>query len=214
VRKIIVVAATNTGVGKTWVATRLVDRLRSGGEHVAVRKPVQSFDPADGLTDADLLARASGEARTRVCPPSRSYPLAMAPPMAAAALRRPRFTIGDLAHEMEIPASGVTIVEGVGGPASPLAHDGDTIALALALEADSIILVANPGLGTISDVRLCAAAFAPLPVTVFLNRFDAGDELHRANRAWLVDRCGLNIEVDLDALTQRLQSRPAEMGTS
>jgi dethiobiotin synthetase len=213
-RKVIVVAATNTGVGKTWVATRLVEMVRSGGVPVAARKPVQSFDPADGLTDADLLARSSGEARARVCPPNRSFPLAMAPPMAAAALGRPRFTIGDLALETDIPASGVTIVEGVGGPASPLADDGDTIALACALEADSIVLVANSGLGTISDVRLSAAAFAPLPVTVFLNRFDAGDDLHRANRAWLVDRCGLDVEVDLDALVQRLQSLPAEVGTS
>jgi dethiobiotin synthetase len=214
VRKVIVVAATNTGVGKTWVATRLVARLRSGSGPVTARKPVQSFDPADGLTDADLLARSSGEPRARVCPLNRSYPLAMAPPMAAAALGLPRFTIGDLVQETDIPASGVTIVEGVGGPASPLADDGDTIALAHALGAGSIVLVANSGLGAVSDVRLCAAAFAPLPVTVFLNRFDAGDELHRANRAWLMDRCGLDVEVDVDALVQRLQSRPAEMGTS
>jgi dethiobiotin synthetase len=213
-RKVIVVAATNTDVGKTWVATRLVERLSSRGEYVAARKPVQSFDPAEGLTDADLLARSSGEPRARVCPPNRSYPLAMAPPMAAQALGRPRFTIGDLVQETDIPASGVTIVEGVGGPASPLADDGDTIALAHALKADAIVLVANSGLGAISDVRLCAAAFAPLPVTVFLNRFDAGDELHRANRAWLVERCALDVEVDLDALVQRFQSRPAEMGAS
>jgi dethiobiotin synthetase len=213
-RNVIVVTATNTGIGKTWVATRLVAGLRSGGERVAARKPVQSFDPADGLTDADLLARSSGEPRARVCPPNRSYPLAMAPPMAAAALGRPRFTIGDLAQETDIPASGATIVEGVGGPASPLADDGDTIALAHALGADSIVLVANSGLGAISDVRLCAAAFTPLPVTVFLNRFDAADELHRANRAWLADRCGIDLEVDIDALVRRLGSRPAEMGAS
>jgi dethiobiotin synthetase len=205
--KVVVVSATNTGVGKTWVATHLIEGLRAAGDAVAARKPVQSFDPEDGPTDADLLARASGEPRGRVCPPHRDYELAMAPPMAAAALGRPRFTIADLASETELPASGTMVVEGVGGPASPLAEDGDTVSLARAIAADRILLVAGSGLGTINDTRLCAAAFDPLPVTVFLNRFDSDDDLHRANRAWLIDRCGLDVVTDVAGLVNRVRSQ-------
>jgi dethiobiotin synthetase len=204
-RSVVVVAATNTGIGKTWVASRLVARLRATAETVFARKPVQSFDPADGPTDADLLARASGEDITVVCPPHRTYELAMAPPMAAAALGRPPFSIADLVREIDIPESGVTVVEGVGGPASPLADDGDTVALAHALGADSIVLVAEAGLGAISDVRLCAAAFGRRPTTVFFNRFDGGDAVHAANRAWLVEHCGYDVEADIDGLARRLR---------
>jgi dethiobiotin synthetase len=213
-RNVVVVAATNTGVGKTWVAARVIERLRAAGETVAARKPVQSFDPADGATDADLLAGASGESQARVCSPHRSYELAMAPPMAAAALGRPPYTIADLVHEMDMPETGVVVVEGVGGPASPLADDGDTVALAHAVKADSIIVVAPSGLGAINAVRLSGAAFAPLLVTVFLNRFDADDDLHRANRAWLSDRCGLTVDMDVDSLVRRLRSQPAHLEVS
>ena len=138
----------------------------------------------------------------------------MAPPMAAAALGRPRFTIADLVDEIDIPASGITVVEGVGGPASPLADDGDTVALAHAVGADTIVLVAEPGLGVISNVRLCAAAFGPVPTIVFLNRFNAGDALHVANHAWLVERCGLDVLVDLDDLAGRLRTPQPSLGVS
>lgn len=213
-RNVVVVTATNTGIGKTWVAERVIERLRAAGEVVSARKPVQSFDPMDGATDADLLARASGEPRARVCPPYRSYELAMAPPMAATALGRPPFSIADLVREMDMPETGVVVVEGVGGPASPLADDGDTLALAHAVEADSVVVVAPSGLGAINDVRLSSAAFAPLQVIVFLNHFDANDELHRANRAWLSGRCGLTVDVEVDSLVRRLRSQPAQLEVS
>jgi dethiobiotin synthetase len=213
-RNVVVVTATNTGIGKTWLAERVIERLRAAGDVVAVRKPVQSFDPADGATDADLLARASGEPRARVCPPHRSYELPMAPPMAAAALGRPPFSIADLVREMDMPETEVVVVEGVGGPASPLADDGDTVALAHAVGADSVLVVAPSGLGAINDVRLSSAAFAPLQVIVFLNRFDANNELHRANRAWLGGRCGLTIDVEVDSLVRRLRSQPAHLEVS
>jgi hypothetical protein len=73
------------------------------------------------------------------------------------------------------------------------------------------VLVADPGLGTINAVRLCAGAITgaglPPPVVV-LNRFDAGDPLHRANRAWLEERDGLHCVVDVRGLAMALDPGP------
>ena len=92
VAPIVIVAGTATDVGKTWLAARLIERLSEAGWIVSARKPVQSFDQADDPNgrDASVLAAASGESRDVVCPPHRSYELAMAPPIAAELLGRSR----------------------------------------------------------------------------------------------------------------------------
>ena len=183
--RLVVVLGTTTGVGKTWVAAALAARLRAQGAAVAVRKPVQSFDPGDGATDADVLAAASGEQPCEVCPPGRWYGAAMAPPLAAATLGRPTFSLAELLGETTWPAGvGYGLVEGVGGPRSPVAADADNVALARALDPDVVVLVADGGLGAISAVRLAAAALPRRPV-VFLNRYDDADTVHATNRAWL-----------------------------
>jgi len=178
---------TGTGVGKTWVAARILGRLRGQGVAVAARKPVQSFTPCDDTTDAAVLASATGEDAETVCPRHRWYAMAMAPPMAAAFLAQAAFTLAELVHETRWPDGvEVGLVETVGGPRSPLASDADSAALAAALEPDLLVLVAPAGLGAINDVRLSAAALAGIdaPLFVILNRFDGGD-LHDRNRRWL-----------------------------
>ncbi|MER3452444.1 MAG: hypothetical protein C4344_01765, partial [Acidimicrobiia bacterium] len=103
----------------------------------------------------------------------------MAPPMAAAALGRPPFGVGDLVRELRWPEGcDVGLVETAGGVASPIAEDGDCADLARALLPDLVLLVADAGLGTISAVRLAVRALEGLPVAVLLNRFDPADDLH------------------------------------
>jgi dethiobiotin synthetase len=82
---------------------------------------------------------------------------------------------------------GVGLVETAGGVLSPLADDGDAVTLARHLRPERIVLVADAGLGTINAVRLALGVLDGWPVTVVLNRYDALDDLHRRNRAWLVD---------------------------
>jgi dethiobiotin synthetase len=188
--RLVLVAGTGTGVGKTWLAARLLTDLRAGGTTTAARKPAQSFDPGPEPTDADVLAGASGEAPTTVCPAHRWYERAMAPFMAAEVLGRPPPLLEELVAELAWPEPGVDvgIVESAGGARSPITADGgDTVDLALRLDPDLVVLVADAGLGTINAVRLCLAALAGLPTAVVLNRFDTGDDLHRRNRAWLAD---------------------------
>ncbi len=198
---IVVVSGTGTGVGKTWVAAQLLDRLREEGVSVCARKPVQSFDPDEGSTDADLLSAASGETPATICPPHRSYPIPMAPPIAAEVLGEPSFTIAELVGELRLADSGVTVVEGVGGPRSPLASDGDTVSLAEAIKADQVVLVAEPVLGGINAAILAAEAFQRRPLIVFLNGFRPNQLLHRTNLEWLTQRAGLRVITDLEVLT-------------
>ncbi len=205
--RLVFVAATATAIGKTWVAAALARQLRSAGVAVAARKPAQSFHPGSGPTDSEILARATDDDAGKVCLPRRSYEVALAPPMAAAALGRPAFLLADLVDELGWPDGiEVGLVEGVGGPASPVAGDGDTAALASALRADLVVLVGDAGLGAINAVRLSVAALPP-PVVVLLNRFDAADATHTANRAWLRDRDGLTVVTTVEALVATITVR-------
>lgn len=191
--RLVLVLGTGTGVGKTWVAAALAASLREGGASVAARKPVQSFEPGSGPTDADVLAAATAEAPTDVCPPHRWYEAALAPPIAAEALGRAPFALADLMGELRWPAgAGVGLVEGVGGPRSPLAADADNAALARALRPDATVLVADAGLGAINAVLLAVEALPHQPV-VFLNRFDPHDPVHAGNLAWLEKQSGLQV---------------------
>jgi len=200
--RVVVVLGTATGVGKTWVSAQVLARLRGAGAGVAARKPVQSFAACDLETDARLLSLATGEAPATICRPDRSYAIAMAPPIAAAFLGVAAPTVAELVDELAWPEEPVDVgvVETVGGPRSPLASDGDSAALAAAVEPDLAVLVAPAGLGAINAVRLCAPTL-PQPFVVFLNLFD-GSDLHDRNRRWLqVD--GFDVVVDLAELTRR-----------
>jgi dethiobiotin synthetase len=204
---IVLVAGTGTEVGKTWVTATVASTLLRRGMPVRARKPAQSFAARDTRTDAHVLGQATDEPADVVCPPGRWYPVPMAPPMAADALGRSPFTIADLVAELPRDGPGILLVESAGGVRSPLAHDGDTVTLADALAPACIVLVADAGLGTINAVRLSTGALRDRSVVVFLNRFDATDDLHARNREWLVTREGLEVETDPEALATTLAAR-------
>lgn len=215
-----VVVGTGTGVGKTWVAARVMESLRAAGHPVAARKPAQSFDPGDDPagSDAAVLGRATGEAAEEVCAVDRWYPVAMAPPMAASALGRPGFGLGDLVAAVRWPSAlaggtrpGVGLVETAGGVCSPQADDGDAAALARLFSPDVVVLVADAGLGTLHAVRSSLAAMSRTPglpePLVVLNRFDPSDDLHRRNAEWLGRHEGLAPVAspgELDRLVQEI----------
>ena len=202
--RLVVVLGTATGVGKTWATAKVATRLVAGGLTVSARKPVQSFASCDAETDADVLARATGEPADDVCPPHRSYAMAMAPPIAAAFLGTAPPTLDDLLGELAWPAEPVDVglLETVGGPRSPLAADGDSADLAAGVGADLAVLVAPASLGAINAVRLCAPV-VPRPLVVFLNHFD-GSDLHDRNLRWLQAE-GFDVVVGVDDLVGRVR---------
>jgi dethiobiotin synthetase len=215
--RLVVCFGTATEIGKTWMGAAILRELRRGGLTVAARKPAQSFDPADAHpTDAEVLAAATGEPPTVVCPQPWWLPVPLAPPMAAATLGRDGPVLRTMADELEgsWPDAAVDAgwVETVGGPRSPIAIDGDGVDLAATLRPDHLVLVADAALGTINAVRLSVDALAavqapdglPAPVLVVLNRFDPAVALHRENLAWLRERCGLTVSTDAAGAAQAL----------
>ena len=206
---LVAVAGTTTAVGKTWVTARILEGLRARGVGVSARKPVQSYGPDEaGATDADVLAAASGESVADVCAAHRWYPAAMAPPIAASVLGRAPPRLAELLGELRwpSPAPDVGFVETVGGVRSPLTGDGDSRDLIDGLDPDSVLLVADAGLGAIDATRLAARALAPRTVTVHLNRYRPEDVVHRRNLEWLRDRDGLTVETGIEGLVARLAS--------
>jgi dethiobiotin synthetase len=210
--RVVLVAGTATEVGKTWVACSLTHRLRATGINVAARKPVQSFDPRDALgKDSRLLADATGEAEDLVCPARFTFPLAMAPPMAAEALGRDAPTIDELCRWLSSswpPGVELGLVEAVGGVRSPLGADGDTTDLVRELDPDLVLLVSQPALGAINAVRSASSGLAPWPVVVFLNRYDGAEEVQRRNRVWLSQRDHLDVRCDLGDLDDLVAASP------
>lgn len=205
--RLIGVLGTNTDVGKTWVAAQLLATLKLRGARVAARKPVQSYGPDDINTDAARLAGASGEDVADICPAHRCYPLAMAPPMAAQLLGRGPVLMQEIVAEIHWPAGiDIGFVETVGGARSPLAGDGDSMELLRRLHVDQLLLVADAGLGTINSVRLTLAAVGTLPTLVYLNRFDASNELHELNRRWLIEQDHLSVITDVHSLAVAIET--------
>ena len=195
---IVLVTGTGTEVGKTWFAAATIEVLRGDGLTVSARKPVQSFPPGDtGSTDAEVLAaraariprrcaRRTAGSRCRWRRRWRRWRSGSHRSPSPTSRRR-------CGRDRPAPSPIVTVVEGAGGARSPLADDGDTVALAHALAADRVVVVADAGLGTINAVRLTVAALSSWTPVVALNRYDDGDPLHHANRAWLADRDGFTV---------------------
>lgn len=172
------VTATDTGTGKTTLASQLAAALHARGSCVRVRKPVESgcaHDEDGNLLPADALAlqRAAGERESleAVAPYRLSAALS---PARAAALEGISLTLDKLERACLVGGrqGDFLLVEGAGGFYSPLASDGLNADLASRLRLPLLIL-APDRLGVIGHVLLTleAAARRGLDVAgVVLNR--------------------------------------------
>jgi dethiobiotin synthetase len=152
------VTGTDTGVGKTVVASAIVARLRRDGVPVRAFKPLITGldDPADPdwLPDHELLALAA------YGPPVSPH---LAAELAAEEPLSPH-AIGD-AIRTGAPPGAVTVVEGVGGLLVPLGPGGDVRALAADLKL-AVVIAARPGLGTINHTLLTVEAARAAQLTI------------------------------------------------
>lgn len=151
------ITATDTGAGKTFVATRLAEALTARGRRVAVRKPAESGCPEiDGRLvpqDAEALRRAAGgwEPLETVCPHPLREPLS--PPRAARRMKRKLF-LDELVAACAMPEDAdLLVVEGAGGLFAPLAEDALNADLATALGLP-VLLVVPDRLGAINQALL------------------------------------------------------------
>lgn len=209
---------TATEVGKTWVGAAVLADLRRRGLGVAARKPAQSFDPtSDEPTDAQVLADATGEGADHVAPVSRSYPVALAPPMAAARLRRSPPRLDHLSGELIWPERcRLGWLETVGGVRSPIAVDADSRDLCVRVDPDLVVLVGDASLGAVGAIgsgldSLALAATSDRTLAartlVILNRFDHHDPTHAENAAWLIDHLTQPVFTEIEAIADHLAAR-------
>ena len=154
--RIVLVTGTDTGVGKTIVATWLA-WLTSRSQRVALVKAVQTgADPAVDGDEAFYRAALAGHPITTTTLATFPEPLA---PSIAALRSGKRVRAQDIARScMEIAQDhDLTIVEGSGGLMVPLDEDTNFADFAGALGA-RLVLVIRPGLGTLNHTTLTLEA--------------------------------------------------------
>ena len=173
------VTGTDTGVGKTVVAGAVAAWFRSRGSRVAVLKPIATGCERrrEGLVspDAEFLAHCADTPHPLdlVCPVRYAEPLA--PAVAAERAGQPvEWTAVQRSLDLLTRDSDVIIVEGVGGAMVPLDQHHTVLDLVKWLGLTTVI-VARPGLGTISHTLLTAAALRTVGRVggVVINRYPA-----------------------------------------
>jgi dethiobiotin synthetase len=158
---VLLVSGTGTGVGKTVVTAALAALVRHGGRTVAVVKPAQTGLAAGEPGDLAEIARLAGLVAVDLHEPSR-FAAPLAPAAAAREAGRPGPDLAGVATLVRrlVTERDVVLVEGAGGLLVHYDETGWTIAdLATALAAP-VVLVTDPGLGTLNHTELCLEALA------------------------------------------------------
>lgn len=146
----LLVAGTDTGVGKTVVSALLLAALRRQGRGVLAMKPVESGCAPDPL-DAPTLAAVTGQRDLdEVCP----YRLAAAvAPQSAAAEQSVTIDLGRIREPLRRmrERSDLVLVESAGGLGTP--YGPGLLVLDLARELDlPLLLVGRHALGTVGQL--------------------------------------------------------------
>ncbi len=154
---ILFITGTDTGAGKTVLATLLTQWLRASGVRVAALKPLCSGRRAD----AAALRAAAGQVLPldTVNPWHFRAPLA---PVLAARRERQQVRLAEVVEHIRRVSRGfeVVVVEGAGGLLSPLGEDFASRELIRALKATPIVVAPNR-LGAVNAIRLTLAALPP-----------------------------------------------------
>lgn len=207
----VMVTGTDTEVGKTYISTVILRRLKASGISVGAYKPVCSGSVADQngnptWTDVDLLADAIQwkGSKDYICPQRFLAPVA---PNTAALQQDQQVDELLLTHGAHVWLHEVShlLIEGAGGFFSPLSDQSTTASLAEAFGSPVVVVAANR-LGTINHTILTVEAIKKRGLSlnaIILN--DASedtddDESHKTNAAEIqrllpnatILRCGFN----------------------
>ncbi len=171
--KILFVAGTDTGVGKTMVAGALASALRLKGLGVGVMKPIS----CGGLEDARFLAACAGieEPMDLINPIALIAPLS---PNVAARLEKKKIDLSriDKAAAALKRKYDTLIIEGCGGLLVPVTGRLFVVDLVGRLKAE-VVLVSRSGLGAINHSLLSIEALRKRkiePLGVIFNRLGGG----------------------------------------
>ena len=159
----VLVSGTDTGVGKTWVTRALGYALNTAGRRVVAIKPVETGcdGSAPDAEDGVLIAQATGQHAPRRA--LRRFVAPLAPALAA----HEAIDLYAVVAEIEGYRNGVelALVEGAGGILAPIAWDWNAIDLAIALNAE-VLVVGSDRLGTINHTLLTLGALEKVGINV------------------------------------------------
>jgi len=153
------IAGTDTGVGKTCVATALLRALAAAGVRAVGMKPVAAGIEAGGVAeDVAALAAADGLA----VPLADRNPYGFAPAIAPHLAARDTGTVVDVdviaaAYARLARVADVVIVEGAGGVLVPLGPHQDMLDVPRRLDVP-VLLVVGIRLGCLNHALLSARA--------------------------------------------------------
>jgi dethiobiotin synthetase len=191
----ILIAGTDTNVGKTWVTCALAHTLRAAGKRVVAIKPVETgcSDPPTVREDGVLLAHATGQAQ----PP---HAIIRLPEPGAPVLAGDRtdgvIDFDALVLKIERYAEGVEVLllEGTGGLLTPVTWEWGMTDVARTLGACALV-VAVDRLGTINHTLLTLSALelAGIPcLGVVLTAPGGKDRSAAANAAAIARLSGID----------------------
>ena len=151
----LVVTGTGTGVGKTAVTAAIAALARAGGRRVAVLKPAQTGVAPDEPGDLAEVVRLAGEVTIREL---RRYPDPLSPEAAARRSGLPTLSPAEIAAAAtELDRThDLVLIEGAGGLLVRYGPDGSTLADVAWALGSLLLLVAEPGLGTLNATALTA----------------------------------------------------------
>ncbi|MEW5947170.1 MAG: dethiobiotin synthase [bacterium] len=153
------VTGTDTGVGKTLVASAIARFLLGRGVNVGVMKPVLTgVPPEDPTSDISVMIRLSGCATPAGLAVAFSHDQPVSP-YSASLVSDFRFNAAAVAAALERlqEAHEAVVVEGLGGVMAPLAR-GVFVRDLIKMTGFPAVVVARAGLGTLNHTLLTVEA--------------------------------------------------------
>jgi len=196
------ISGTDTGVGKTLVATALLRALVEGGARAVGMKPVAAGISPGATVNADvgaLIAAGNVEASLADVNPY-SFALAIAPHLAAER-SGVAIDLGTIAaaYDRLSARADVVIVEGAGGVLVPLGATADMLDVAAQLHL-GVVLVVGIRLGCLNHALLSAQAVSARGIVLagwIANRIDPAMDAADDNVAALAARLPAPLVADI-----------------
>ncbi len=181
----IFITGTDTGVGKTFVATHLIQSLRETGKSVGGFKPIE----CGGRDDAKALLAASSDSTLLLDTLNPVWSEEAIAPAACSSLEKPIPFAPILESFEKLRAShDFVVVEGAGGWLTPLDEKRTMADLAVALDLP-VLIVSADRLGVLNHTLLTVAAVSATGLKcsqVVLNRIPGKmDQSSETNREML-----------------------------
>ena len=172
------ITGTDTDIGKTWVAVKLIQALKQRGDTVQGMKPVASGCDDNGFNDdaVQLQQVSTTPATTYQLVNPFAFKEAIAPEYAARNESREVTLDGIVQAHRQLTAESI-VIEGAGGWLSPINASLDQADIAKALNAE-VILVVGMRLGCVHQARAAAQAIAQSGVKLkawIANETEQGD---------------------------------------